>query len=441
MGSSPAGPRARRSRNNRHAHDPQHRPRALCAGFPAMTEAAPPRGSRASHAVLAGFLGWTLDAFDFFVLTFVFAPIAKEFGTDIPAIALTITASLATRWVGALIFGLLADRYGRRIPLILNILYYSLIEVLSGLAPNYKVFFVLRLLYGVGMGGEWGVGASLAMESVPPRWRGFLSGLLQEGYALGFLLAAGAYRIVYPHWGWRPLFFVGGLPALLTLFIRAKVKEPEAWHRSRTDWLTYRRAIFQNWRRFAYLVLLMASVNFISHGTQDMYPTYLQAQRGFSPQRTSDFTAFSMVGAIAGGLAFGYFSDRRGRRRAMRTALLLGVVLIPLWMFAPYAPLILAGGFLMQFMVQGAWGVIPAHINELSPDQLRGFFPGFAYQLGVLVAAGSPYFEARMAHHMTYAQAMGLFALVVLLLGAVVISLGPEAHGAEFGKGGVASNS
>jgi SHS family lactate transporter-like MFS transporter len=393
-----------------------------------------PSSSGNYHAVLAGFLGWTLDAFDFFILTFVLAPIAKEFGTSIPALALTITASLATRWIGAIVFGLFADRYGRRIPLIVNILYFSLIEVLSGLAPSYKVFFFLRLLYGIGMGGEWGVGASLTMESVPAKWRGLVSGFLQEGYALGFLLAAGVYRFVYPHWGWRPLFFVGGLPALLTLFVRAKVKEPEAWHRSRTDWTTYRRAIFRNWKRFGYLVVLMAMVNFISHGTQDMYPTYLQQQHGFSPQRTSDFTAFSMVGAICGGLAFGYFSDRRGRRRAMVTAALLGIVMIPLWVFAPNLPLILMGGFLMQFMVQGAWGVIPAHINELSPDQLRGFFPGLAYQFGVLIASGSAYFEARMAHLMSYGRAMGLFALVVLLIGAIVIHFGPEDHRAEFGR-------
>src|SRR4029077_3624870 len=251
-----------------------------------------PSGAR--NAILAGFLGWTLDAFDFFVLTFILAPVAKDFGQTIAAIALTITASLATRWIGAILFGLFADRYGRRIPLIANILYFSLIEVLSGLAPSYKSFFFLRLLYGIGMGGEWGVGASLAMESVPARWRGLVSGFLQEGYALGFLLAAGVYRLVLPHRGWRPLFFIGGLPALLTLFVRAKVKEPEAWHRSRTDWTTYKFAIFSNWRRFAYLVLLLAMVNFISHGTQDMYPTYLQQQHGFTPQRTSDFTAFSM---------------------------------------------------------------------------------------------------------------------------------------------------
>ena len=387
-----------------------------------------------TYAVLAGFLGWTLDAFDFFILTFVFAPIAKEFGTGIPAIAATISASLATRWLGAILFGLFADRFGRRIPLIANVLYFSLIEVLSGFAPNYRVFFALRLLYGIGMGGEWGVGASLTMESVPEKWRGVLSGLLQEGYALGFLLAAGAYRFIYPSYGWRPLFFVGGLPALLTLFIRAKVKEPEAWHRSRTDWGTYWRAVAKNWKRFAYLVFLMAMVNFISHGTQDMYPTYLQQQHGFNPQTTSAITAFTMVGAIIGGLAFGYLSDRKGRRRAMVTAVLLAVPLIPLWVFAPNIWLILAGGFMMQFMVQGAWGVIPAHINELSPDRLRGFFPGLAYQLGVLCAARSPYIEATMAQSMGYGKAMGIFAVIVLLVGAVVIFAGPEAHRAEFGR-------
>jgi len=396
---------------------------------------ATPGSKGQTNAILAGFLGWTFDAFDFFLLTFVLAPVAKEFGQTIPAMALTITASLATRWVGAILFGLFADRYGRRIPLIVNILYFSLIEVLSGLAPNYRVFFFLRLLYGIGMGGEWGVGASLTMESVSVKWRGFVSGLLQEGYALGFLLAAAVYRLVYPHWGWRPLFFIGGLPALLTLFVRAKVKEPEAWHRSRTDWTTYWRAIFRHWKRFAYLVLLLAMMNFIAHGTQEMYPTFLQQQHGFSPQRTSNFTVISMIGALCGGLMFGFLSDGWGRRRTMVIAVLLGVAVIPLWMFAPNLPLILMGGFLMQFMVQGAWGVIPAHINELSPDRLRGFFPGLAYQFGVLIASGSAYFEARMAQFMSYSQAMGLFAATVLLIGALVISLGPEEHRAEFGRG------
>src|SRR5437867_1753767 len=218
------------------------------------------------NALLAGFLGWTLDAFDFFVLTFVLQAVAEEFHRSIPAIALTLTASLAMRPVGALIFGLMADRYGRRLPLMLDIVFYSAVEVLSGFAPTYTVFLVLRLLYGIGMGGEWGVGASLAMESVPARWRGLLSGFLQEGYACGFLLAAVAYGFVYPRFGWRALFFLGGAPALLSLFIRAKVKEPEAWRQSRTDWRSYRTEIARNGRRFAYLVGLMAMMNFISHG-------------------------------------------------------------------------------------------------------------------------------------------------------------------------------
>ncbi len=388
------------------------------------------------NALLAGFLGWTLDAFDFFVLTFVLQAVAEEFHRSIPAIALTLTATLAMRPVGALIFGLMADRYGRRLPLMLDIGFYSAVEVLSGLAPNYTVFFILRLLYGIGMGGEWGVGASLAMESVPAKWRGVLSGLLQEGYAVGFLLAAVAYYGVFPHWGWRGLFIIGGLPALLVLFIRSKVKETDVWRESRTDWDTYRRAIFRNWRRFLYLVLLLTMMNFISHGTQDLYPTFLQRERHFSPRATAGITIISMVGALCGGVAFGLFSDRKGRRRAMVTAVLLAAAVIPLWLSAPSLPLIALGALLMQFMVQGAWGVIPAHLNELSPNELRGFFPGFAYQLGVLCASSIALVEAVLGEHFSYAQSMSMLVAAVLLVGAVVIWAGPEQRGITFGRSG-----
>lgn len=385
--------------------------------------------------VIACFLGWTLDAFDFFVVTLVLAPIATDFHKSIPEIALAITASLATRPVGAFLFGLLADRYGRRLPLMLDILFYSGIEVLSGLAPSYGVFLFLRLLYGIGMGGEWGVGASLAMESVPPKWRGILSGVLQEGYAFGYLLAAVAYWLVFPHLGWRALFFVGGLPALLTLFIRSKVKESEAWAATAagTDWSSYWRSVLSNWRRFVYLVALMAAMNFISHGTQDLYPTFLEVQRHFSPGITAFVTVISMIGAIVGGILVGLYSDRRGRRRAMVGAFVMALMLIPLWIAAPNLPLIVAGAFLMQFMVQGAWGVIPAHINELSPEALRGFFPGFAYQLGVLCASSSAYVEALMGKHMSYGYAMGIFAAAVLVAGVIIIAPGPEARGMAFG--------
>jgi SHS family lactate transporter-like MFS transporter len=294
---------------------------------------------------------------------------------------------------------------------------------------------ILRLLYGIGMGGEWGVGASLVMESVPAKWRGVLSGLLQEGYALGNLLAAAAYFLVFPHWGWRAMFFIGGLPALLSLFIRAKVKEPESWHETRSrDWSSYWRSILRNWKLFAYLVLLMAMMNFISHGTQDLYPTFLQQARNFTPHMTAIIAMISMVGAIAGGLAFGLYSDRRGRRRSMVIALISAVVLIPIWMFAPNTPLVMVGAFAMQFMVQGAWGVIPVHINELSPNELRGFFPGFAYQLGVLIASTASSIEIFFGAHLGLARTMGIFAATVFSIGAVVVALGPEAKGVAFGK-------
>ena len=385
------------------------------------------------NALLAGFLGWTLDAFDFFVLTYVLSDVARDFHRTRPDIALTLTASLAMRPVGAIIFGLLADRYGRRLPLMLDVIFYSVIEVLSGLATSYRMFMVLRLLYGIGMGGEWGVGASLTMESVPARWRGILSGLLQEGYALGNILAAVAYFTIFPHHGWRALFFVGGLPALLSLFIRAKVKESAAWHATRTDWSTYWSVVRCNWRRFLYLVLLMTMMNFMSHGTQDLYPTFLSKQRGYDPQATAIISIIAMVGAICGGLAFGAYSDQKGRRRAMITAALLGVAVIPFWILSPTTALLIVGGFLMQFMVQGAWGVIPAHINELSPGELRGFFPGLAYQIGVLFASSISYIEPLLGERFSYTQSMGLLAAAVLSLAAVVVYFGPEAKGVRFG--------
>jgi SHS family lactate transporter-like MFS transporter len=386
------------------------------------------------NALAAGFLGWTLDAFDFFVLTFVLLPVSRDFHVSLVEMAATITASLAMRPVGAFFFGLLADRFGRRWPLMLDIVFFSIVEILSGLAPNYKVFFVLRLLYGIGMGGEWGVGASLAMESVSAKWRGILSGLLQEGYALGNLLAAGTYFLVFPHWGWRPLFFVGVVPALLSLFVFAKVKESEAWHATRTDWGSYGRAIARHWKLFLYMVLLMTTMNCISHGTQDLFPTLLQKQRHFSAQTTAMITMISMVGAIAGGVLFGHYSDHRGRRRSMVTAVVCALLLIPAWVLSSTVLLILPAAFLMQFMVQGAWGVIPVHLNELSPGELRGFFPGFAYQIGVLVASSVPIIEGMLAKHLTYAQSLGLLAGVVLMIGIPVIGLGPEAKGVAFGK-------
>src|SRR5919206_717001 len=395
---------------------------------------ASPSSEGHGAALFAGFLGWTLDAFDFFLVVVTLTAIAKEFHRTDKEIALSLALTLGFRPVGAFIFGLLADRYGRRLPLMLDLVFFSIVEVLSGLAPNYATFMVLRALFGIGMGGEWGVGASLAMEKVPPKLRGVLSGLLQEGYAVGYLLAAVCYFFVFPHWGWRPLFFIGGFPALLALYVRMGVKESEVWERTRhATWGELGRGIASHWKTFLYLALLMAMMNFASHGTQDMYPTFLQRDWGLSPQARSAVTAVSMVGAITGGVLFGLLSDRWGRRRAMILAFACAILVIPLWAFAPTLALLVAGAFLLQFMVQGAWGVIPAHITELSPDSVRGFLPGFAYQCGVLIAGSVAYIEALFAQRTSYALSMALTALTVFTVAAVVAGLGRERHGITFG--------
>ena len=385
-------------------------------------------------AVFAGFLGWTLDAFDFFLVVFALTAIAQEFHRTDKEIAFSITLTLAFRPVGAFIFGLMADRYGRRIPLMIDLVFYSMVEVATGFAHSFTTFLVLRALFGIGMGGEWGVGASLAMEKVPARLRGLLSGILQQGYALGNLLAAGCFFFVFPRWGWRPMFFIGGLPALLGLFVRFQVKESEVWRKTRhPNWSDLGRAILSNWKLFFYLTLLMMMMNFASHGTQDMFPTFLKRHWHMKPTQVATIAAISMVGAICGGTLVGFLSDRFGRRRAMITSLVCAILLVPMWAYAPSLALLVLGAFLIQFMVQGAWGIIPAHLSELSPDSVRGFLPGFAYQCGVLLASSVPTVEAILAEHTSYANAMALTAFVVFTLAAVVVALGREKKGIEFG--------
>jgi SHS family lactate transporter-like MFS transporter len=392
------------------------------------------------NAVLAGFLGWTFDAFDFFVLTFLIADIGKAFGKTRPEVALTLTLTLAMRPVGALIFGMMADRFGRRLPMTINIVFYALVSALSGLAPTFTIFVLLRMLFGIGMGGQWGVSASLALESISPKWRGLISGFLHQGYALGNLLAGLAFLTVYPTMAashpdsaWRVMFFVGGLPALLSIFVVSRVKESEAWKENKTtDWRSYVASLPKVWVRFLYLVLMLTAMGFISHGTQDLYPVFLMQQRHFTPHNAAIASMITMVGAIIGGTTVGYISDKVGRRKAMIGSVLIALCLVPLWIAAPTTGLLLLGGFLIQFCVQGAWGIIPAHMNELSPAHLRGFLPGFSYQVGMLLAGIVPYLESLIGEHLSYAVAMGGFAAGSFLIGAIIIGLGPEAHGINF---------
>jgi SHS family lactate transporter-like MFS transporter len=385
-------------------------------------------------AVVAGFLGWTLDAFDFFLVVMTLTAIGATFGKSDKQIAFTLLLTLGFRPVGAFIFGLIADRYGRRLPLMLDLVFFSIIEILSGLAPNYVTFCILRALFGIGMGAEWGVGASLVMEKVPVSRRGIFSGLLQQGYAAGYLLAALCYFFVFPRWGWRPLFFIGGLPALLAIYVRSQVSESEAWQRSRAgSWSDLGRMLAANWKMFLYITILMALMNGVSHGTQDLYPTLLKREWGFQTTAVVTLTAISMIGALSGGLVCGWLSDRIGRRRMIVAALAGALVLIPLWAFAPNVYLLGLGAFLMQLMVQGAWGVIPAHITELSPDGVRGVLPGFGYQCGAAIAGLMPYLGATIAASTGYAWAMAVTAGSVFVLCAIVAWVGPERRGVIYG--------
>jgi MFS transporter, SHS family, lactate transporter len=403
-----------------------------------LTTRSAPQSSRAWHSVSAGFLGWMLDAFDFFVLVFLVDTLAKQFQVSKAQMVFTLTATLAMRPVGAVIFGLLADRYGRRRPLMANVIFFSVVELLCGFSPNYTVFLILRALYGIGMGGEWGVGASLAMEAAPPKWRGILSGVLQSGYPLGYLLAALAARFIEPAFGWRAMFWVGGAPALLALYIRSQVPESEAWKQHRAP---STRAILevvkQNWKSAMYLVLLMTLMMFLSHGTQDLYPDFLRSTRGASAHTISYIAILYNIGAVLGTLIFGHLSEKIGRRRSMICALIVSLAAIPAWAFAEPIAIIAIAAFILQAGVQGAWGVIPAHLNELSPDQTRGLLPGLAYQLGILIAAPINSIEYALSSRVGYSWALAGFETVNIMLLIAVLALGKERKGRRFVSEGV----
>lgn len=385
------------------------------------------------HAVTASFLGWTLDAFDFFVLVFLIDTLAEQFQVGKTAIVATMTAALAMRPVGAVVFGLLADRYGRRKPLMANVVFFSLIELLCGFAPNYTVFFFLRTIYGIGMGGEWGVGASLAMESAPAKYRGVLSGVVQSGYPIGYLLAAVAARFILPAWGWRAMFWAGGIPALLAFYIRFKVRESEAWKQHRAPTLgAIVKTANGHWKIFCYLVLLMTLMMFLSHGTQDLYPDFLKTARGVPPEIVAYLVIGFNIGSVLGAVFFGHLSERIGRRRSIIAAALLALAVIPAWAFGGSLWAMAIGSFVIQAGVQGAWGIIPAHLNELSPDAVRGLMPGFAYQLGILIAAPVNNIVYALRKPLGYPWALAAFQITNILLLTAVVALGSEKKGKSF---------
>ncbi|HEU5080826.1 MAG TPA: MFS transporter [Opitutaceae bacterium] len=381
-------------------------------------------------AFYASFLGWSLDAFDFFLMVFIIRAIADDFQSQVKDVAYAVTLTLMFRPLGAFVFGWLADRFGRRPILMLDILLYSAFELASAFAPSLTSLLILRALFGFAMGGEWGIGSSLVMETIPAQARGALSGILQQGYSVGYLLAAATYGLFFDHVGWRGLFAIGVVPAVVVIYIRLFVKESPVWEQRKRNAIksSLTSALRHHWKLFIYVMLLMTAFNFFSHGTQDMYPTFLQAQHQLPTGTVSVISIVANLGAMTGGIFFGSYSQRVGRRKAMIIATLLALPIAPFWAFASTPILLGLGAFLMQIAVQGAWGVIPAHLNELSPDEVRGTFPGFAYQLGNFFASYNAVLQVDIARHYDgkYSIAMFSVAVVMAIALAVLAAIGPE---------------
>jgi SHS family lactate transporter-like MFS transporter len=389
------------------------------------------------NTFVACFLGWSLDAFDFFILIFCVNALAAQFQTKVSAITEAIFLTLAMRPVGALLFGWMADRFGRRPTLMVDIIAYSVFELASAFAPSLKFFLIMRALFGIAMGGEWGVGAALAFETLPAEGRGFFSGVLQEGYVVGNLLAAAVYGTLFPIVGWRGMFVIGALPAFLVIYIRTKVDESPAWLQGRASPETERHVgkdITTYFWSFLFLVVLMFGFNSFSHGTQDLYPTFLEKNHLFAPQAVRTVSMIGSIGALLGGICFGTWSERIGRRRAIAIAAVLAIPMIPLWAYSHTIAMLAVGGFLMQFMVQGAWGVIPAHLNELSPPAVRGTFPGLAYQLGNLLASRNTVLQAELVERRfggSFPPVLSWTVVMVASLVAVVTLSGKERRGVD----------
>jgi len=403
---------------------------AVIADLKALTRAQ-------KSSIWASYLGWTLDAFDFFLMVFMFSAVAKEFGTDVKTTAEATFFTLAARPFGAFVFGLAADRFGRRPVMMIVILAFSAFSVLSAFAWSLTSLFVIRFLFGFAMGGEWGIGASLVMESIPPRMRGFVSGLLQSGYPSGYFLASLVFFLLFDRIGWRGMFLIGVIPAILVFLIRMHVEESPAYEAlSEKPRVNPFAALAANWKIALYLVVLMTAFNFFSHGTQDIYPTFLKAQHHLSTQTAGLIAMVMNAGAIVGGIGFGIWSERIGRKRAIIIACLCAVPVIPLWAFSVTPVMLAAGAFLMQVAVQGAWGIVPVHLNELSPAAVRGMFPGFAYQLGNLIAARNAVIQADIAerHGGDYGLALAMVAGITLVVIIVWTAIGPERRDVDFVK-------
>jgi SHS family lactate transporter-like MFS transporter len=391
------------------------------------------------NVVVAAYLGWTLDAFDFFLMVFMFKDISTELHSSMQVVSTAVLLTLGMRPVGAFLFGRLADHFGRKPTLVWNILAYSVLELVSGFAPNMTTLLIVRALFGVAMGGEWGIGSALTMETIPPSARGFVSGLLQAGYPSGYFLASLAVYLLYDRLGWRYMFVLGVIPAVLVFFVRRGVDESPAWkEQQHTPRMGILDVLRRDWKLAVYGIILMTAFNFFSHGSQDAYPgLFLKVQHHFDTHLGSLMTAVGNIGAIFGGLFFGSISEKIGRRRAIMIAALIALPALPFWAFGSTPLILAAGAFLMQISVQGAWGVIPVHLNELSPPEIRATFPGFIYQLGNLLAAVNLNLQVAIAeaHGNDYGLAMAIVVGTVATVIALMVAFGPERRGIPMNAG------
>ncbi|KQN66013.1 MULTISPECIES: MFS transporter [Rahnella] len=389
--------------------------------------------SRQRNVAIASFLSWTLDAFDFFILVFLLSDIATAFQVDIKEVTLAILLTLAVRPIGALVFGRAAEKYGRKPVLMVNIACFSIFELCTAAAPSLTIFLILRVIYGIAMGGVWGVASSLAMETIPDRSRGMMSGIFQAGYPFGYLLAAVVYGLFSELVGWRGMFVIGAVPVFLLPFIWFKVQESPVWlaARERKESTALLPVLKSHWKLCVYLVVLMAAFNFFSHGTQDLYPSFLKVQHGFDAHTVSLIAISYTIASIIGGIFFGTLSEKIGRKKAIIIAALLSLPVIPLWAFSSGTWTIGLGAFLMQFMVQGAWGVIPSYLTELVPANTRAVLPGFVYQLGNLLASVNATLQASIAesHGHNYGLAMAIVAGTVAIVISVLVAFGRDTRG------------
>lgn len=416
---------------------------------------------------ITGWLAWTCDAIDFFSVSLSVVRLQEQFGKSTHTITTSITLTLLFRSLGALIFGVASDRFGRKWPLVINLVLVGVLELAAGFVNTFPQFLALRSLFGIGMGGVWGLAASTALENLPVEARGIASGFLQQGYAMGYLLAACINLKLVPavEDGWRALFWAASGITFFVAIIRAIVPESAVFlkakeeERKRGDTRTTseKSKIFvkelgamlkQHWLLCIYAVLLMSGFNFLSHGSQDLYPTYLQTSKNFTPHDATIATIIGNCGAITGGVIAGMVSQHIGRRLTIVIFVCLVAAFIPLWILPTSFGALSAGAFCLQIGVQGAWGVIPIQLAEMSPPAFRATFPGVAYQIGNMISAASAQIEATGGDNLKttiikngeptvvpdYAKVQGIFIGCVAAFVIFITIIGPENHGSHFEK-------